>query len=263
MKQCPKCQNTYTDETLKFCLADGTQLIDLPTDPGKTVEMSGAPVTADDDRTIAVEADRQRIPITPEDSPASVSTVISAPPPVGADAPSDDGKTGRRGVSPLIVGILAVLLIFVLIGFAGLAAYTFLWPGGDSGGAVNGSTENTTPTPADDELSDLRKEIANLREMANRRQENTAAEDDPELPQLPPAEPKNIARVYSPRDGFLALRSEPGTETGYRIMKIPHNATVRILGCRGYSYVGKTRGRWCDVVYTDQRGWVFDAYLRR
>src|SRR2546422_11761232 len=27
MKQCPLCQSTYTDTTLKFCLIDGTRLI--------------------------------------------------------------------------------------------------------------------------------------------------------------------------------------------------------------------------------------------
>ena len=30
MKQCPACKTTYTDETLRFCLADGGTLISLP-----------------------------------------------------------------------------------------------------------------------------------------------------------------------------------------------------------------------------------------
>jgi hypothetical protein len=30
MKYCPNCQTTYTDDTLRFCLQDGTQLADVP-----------------------------------------------------------------------------------------------------------------------------------------------------------------------------------------------------------------------------------------
>ena len=29
MKQCPQCRTTYTDDTLKFCLADGTFLSEM------------------------------------------------------------------------------------------------------------------------------------------------------------------------------------------------------------------------------------------
>src|SRR5262245_2003043 len=33
MKACPKCNSTFTDETLSFCLTDGTPLIYRDTDP--------------------------------------------------------------------------------------------------------------------------------------------------------------------------------------------------------------------------------------
>ena len=33
MKQCPKCRTNYADDTLRFCLEDGTPLIDLGEDP--------------------------------------------------------------------------------------------------------------------------------------------------------------------------------------------------------------------------------------
>jgi len=40
MKQCPSCKNTYTDDSLQFCLADGTPLISMKDDAPPTVQMS-------------------------------------------------------------------------------------------------------------------------------------------------------------------------------------------------------------------------------
>ena len=244
MKQCPECKNTYTDESLKFCLADGTKLISL-SDPEKTIAMNTA-----DDETIAINAEtdrRMRVDTSPNESPESIQTVISQKPPPTQQAT-------RKGVSPVIVGVLVTLLLVVIIGFAGFVGYTFMK--GNSEIASNSEIKKT-PTP-DDEIANLKKELANLKE----RTENQQNTEETPVPTLPP-KMSDTAKVNSPRDGFLALRSEPGTETGYRVMKIPHNATVKIQTCREPSYVGKRRGRWCDVIYGDQRGWVFDAYLRR
>lgn len=252
MKQCPNCKNTYTDESLQFCLADGTRLVYL-SEAEKTIAMNSV---NDDTIEISPGTNRMRVDTSGSESPESVSTIITPP--------RQTQQTERKGVSPIIVGILAVLLLFVLIGFAGFVAYTFLKPDNSNTIVSNSETpeETETPTP-NDELANLKKEIANLKELTNNQQntEKKPVSETP-LPTLPPSS-GNTARVNSPRDGFLALRSEPDTESGFRVMKIPHNSTVKIIGCRGYSYVGKTRGRWCDVVYTDQRGWVFDAYLRR
>ena len=46
IKQCPKCNSTYTDEDLKFCLRDGLTLkvvgtMPIPHDPDKTREFRG------------------------------------------------------------------------------------------------------------------------------------------------------------------------------------------------------------------------------
>ncbi|MGD9629512.1 MAG: hypothetical protein AB7V18_09720 [Pyrinomonadaceae bacterium] len=32
MKQCPTCRSTYSDDTLRYCLADGAALSDLDSD---------------------------------------------------------------------------------------------------------------------------------------------------------------------------------------------------------------------------------------
>ena len=247
MKQCPECKNTYTDESLKFCLADGTKLISL-SDAEKTIAMNTA-----DDETIAINAEtdrRMRVDTSPNESPESVQTVIS-------QKPSPPQQAARKGVSPVIVAVLGLLLVAVVIGFAGFVGYTIMK--GDDRIASNSTVEKTP----NDELANLKKEIANLKERTDNQQDTdkNPVSEKPE-PTLPP-KMSNTGRVNSPRDGFLAMRSEPDTESGYRVMKIPHNATVKILNCREPSYVGKRRGRWCDVTYGDQRGWVFDAYLRR
>ena len=70
------------------------------------------------------------------------------------------------------------------------------------------------------------------------------------------------ATINSPGDGFLAMRSEPDTESGERVMKIPHAATVYLENCETtFKNVAGKRGRWCMVSYKEKMGWVFDAWL--
>lgn len=75
--------------------------------------------------------------------------------------------------------------------------------------------------------------------------------------------PSGFGRVNSPGDGFLALRSEPSASRGVRVNKIPHGKTIRVYSCGGRTTVGGRSGRWCQVVYRRDVGWVFDAYLIR
>lgn len=46
MKKCPNCNQTYTDESLNFCLADGATLVKFSDDPPPTVFMNQARVTS-------------------------------------------------------------------------------------------------------------------------------------------------------------------------------------------------------------------------
>lgn len=70
------------------------------------------------------------------------------------------------------------------------------------------------------------------------------------------------AWVNSPGDGFLALRSNPSSDVGYRILQIPHGASVRVLGCQNFSQrVAGRSGRWCNVSYGGSTGWAFDGWL--
>ena len=70
------------------------------------------------------------------------------------------------------------------------------------------------------------------------------------------------AWVNSPGDGFLALRSYPSADGGYRILQIPHGANVRVISCQGYSQrINGRTGRWCRVSYGGSTGWAFDGWL--
>lgn len=114
MKQCPKCQSTYTDETLKFCLTDGT-ILGRPKDPPATLRMPSPYLT-----------EPQHGPGTLSERPAQ---------------PADRRK--RRAiyaglVSLLILICVAIVLIFSWIKIRGVQ-------GSRSGAATNGSTAPAKP----------------------------------------------------------------------------------------------------------------------
>ncbi|MBA3633080.1 MAG: hypothetical protein H0W58_09790 [Acidobacteria bacterium] len=46
-----------------------------------------------------------------------------------------------------------------------------------------------------------------------------------------------------------------------RIAKIPHGATVTVLGCPKPSNSGETTGRWHQVICNGQSSWAFDAFM--
>ncbi len=71
------------------------------------------------------------------------------------------------------------------------------------------------------------------------------------------ADASSVATVHTPGDGFLALRSEPTTRRGKRLVKIPH-ATVLTLG---ECVKPPGDGRWCRTTFQGQTGWVFERYL--
>src|SRR5438445_211136 len=48
MKRCPECRRDYYDESLLYCLDDGTRLLDGPSTDNRTVIMGQAPVPSGD-----------------------------------------------------------------------------------------------------------------------------------------------------------------------------------------------------------------------
>lgn len=243
MKQCPKCGTTYTDDSLQFCLTDGANLTSTSS-AAETVQMS-----------FGNEPMRVNIPQN------SAPTVFSAPP----------SQTAASQPTKKIAGIIVVCiaLFFLLLAGVGIAGFIFYK---QSGGGDNAAI-SASPTPSikpsvsptvssNDELEKLKRETANLKKQIEdqKNQTSNSSSNPPYNP--PPKETQTTARANSPRDGFLALRSEPNSETGYRVAQIPHGATLTVLGCPKPSNVGKMPGRWCQVVYNGQSGWAFDAFMK-
>ncbi|MEO7538753.1 MAG: hypothetical protein ABIV21_01895, partial [Pyrinomonadaceae bacterium] len=96
MKQCPVCSTTYTDQTLRYCLADGALLTnDLSNDP-----------------TI-VSHDTVRIDVPRTFDPAA------APPSTGKPPPSGGGSSSILLKVVLIVAAFGLLGIIVIAAAAG------------------------------------------------------------------------------------------------------------------------------------------------
>jgi hypothetical protein len=109
MKICPACNTQYTDDALRFCLQDGTPLVEAFDPEQPTV------VVTPDTRN-AARTNRIDVPISEQTRqtprPAEVRAVQSPLPP-------------RRGMSTLAKVLLTVLTT-LLLAIAGIAAWYFL-----------------------------------------------------------------------------------------------------------------------------------------
>jgi ketosteroid isomerase-like protein len=83
MKRCPACQTVYTDDSLSFCLQDGSRLVSVtasaheppPTEIMRTEDFPTVPV----DATPATVAQARGRQTTPEREPQAVTQTASAP----------------------------------------------------------------------------------------------------------------------------------------------------------------------------------------
>lgn len=241
MKQCPVCKTTYTDETLQFCLADGAALT-FSTSEQKTEQFTGS-------------TNPIRFNIAKDETPT-----IVAQNPYPTVQPAQPVKKGGGG---LIIGILAALLLLVVLASAGVIGWLLLRDKNTGDVVTNNqsatnNSNSVTKSPTPDDAAILKEKIANL--------EKKVQEQKTQKPTVPtiantstPQSDKITAKANSPGDGFLALRTGPSSETGERIMKIPHGATLTVLGCLPKA-PGKN-GRWCKVDYNGNVGWAFDGYM--
>ena len=248
MKQCPTCKTTYTDETLRFCLADGAPLVDLAAEQ-PTIVQAGSGSSAD--KTVAMHAgERMRVDV-PQSVPSS---------PRYESAPvASSGSSG--GLLKVLLIVFGLGLFIVLIALVGTVVYYNMRPERTAGPGNEVKTPNLpSPTPTKPE-DDLRDQIANLqKQLAEQKNSNRPANPSITIPTMPSSS-TTTARVNSPSDGFLALRTLPNSELGDRILKIPHGATVSIGACGPVVRPVSKSGRWCQASYAGRSGWVFDAFL--
>jgi hypothetical protein len=144
MKRCPTCQRTYTDETLRFCLEDGTTLLSgtatsTPSDPLAATLLDSPPRNTGSDRAARTEvfqspptSDNQPSPTRSWGAPNAQQAGAadswgarrhSAEPSGAPFAPAPEVSEKKRSwpaVASLLIGIvtwLTMLLTFVSAGF--------------------------------------------------------------------------------------------------------------------------------------------------
>lgn len=119
MKYCPNCQTTYTDETLRFCLQDGTQLVE------ETDADSDMPTVAfDESATIVSQKPPQRVvrinvPETPPQDweQTAQPRVVEQPPVIAASLETKKSNTALT----VLATVLGMLVLF-----GGLGAWFLL-----------------------------------------------------------------------------------------------------------------------------------------
>lgn len=255
MKQCPKCGTTYPDDSLIYCLADGTVL------------------TESDDQATFVRTSNATAPIVGQGSPLRVEIPQDAPTVNYVQRPPPAAGSGSSGLKiALIVGLVGGMLLIAVVAAGALIYFNRdARPAVASNSNSNQNTKGTTPSPsvlpstspaaANSETDQLRDQIANLEKKLNeQKNSNRPATNVPPPPDQPVTNP-GTARVNSPGDGFLALRTLPSSDIGERITRIPHGANLNLGGCLPRSRVGSKTGRWCRASYGGYSGWVFDAWL--
>ena len=247
MKQCPSCLTMYPDETLRFCLADGSVLTALDDEQATVV---GTTRKNRADETLAMNAPT-----------ASHQPTVVAPPGIPNRPPKPQTSAGSSTVVKVVIVVIAFIFIGLLL--AGAAGALFYFNSGKTEPTVNvsnGKQTQPSPTPTKDDRDDLRDQIANLQKQLNE-QKKSAQPSSNQITLPKTSTTTTTARANSPSDGFLALRSLPSSEIGERILKIPHGATVTIGACGPVIKPVSKSGRWCQASYNGYSGWVFDAFI--
>ena len=116
MKYCPNCQTSYTDDSLKFCLQDGTPL----KESFVTADVPMETVAFDDAETIMTSRQVESIHVpVQQNPPPSQNWQQTAPPPVIALHP--EARKSRTGLA-IGLTVLGMLLVF---GIAGIGALMY------------------------------------------------------------------------------------------------------------------------------------------
>ncbi len=250
MKQCPVCKTNYADDTQMFCLNDGAGLIAIQ---NEEATMIFSPVS------------------NQLNDPVRINIPSASDPTVFVRPQIMPGKKGGKGL--LIGGLVAVVLLGIvgILGIGGLIYWQNLnsntntvvsnnSPKSNTNIATNAltnTTPNTSATP--DETAAIKQKVADLeKQLKEQKNQKSSAPTLPNSPTVPKPS-STVARANSPNDGFLALRTAPSSETGERILQIPHGAELKILGCQ--SAVKGKKGRWCRVDYNGNLGWANDGWM--
>lgn len=131
MKRCPTCKRAFDDETLSFCLEDGTPLVAEVGGPADSQETLVSPRPQGTEGA-SVLAPTQSYSQLPGKSTVSASPYRSSPAPYGS-------TVGGSKTWPWVVGILAILSVVVVA----IVIVVFTVPG-----ILSASENGNRPQPA-------------------------------------------------------------------------------------------------------------------
>jgi hypothetical protein len=115
MKRCPACQRTYTDDSLSYCLEDGSTLFN---DSSGSADMAATLIIPEPRMTAPVTPDTYRPTQTP---PRPFTAPQPAwPPPAVAALPSHAGQV-RPGRGAAVASLVLAISSFALLGFCFVA----------------------------------------------------------------------------------------------------------------------------------------------
>jgi ketosteroid isomerase-like protein len=142
MKRCPTCNRTYTDDTLRFCLQDGSSL----------VADSQAGAASDPEATLVNSSTRGEYPPPTEVLPARGAETIATPRPVPTAPPHalSADTYGRTAPAPKSRNTATVVLVSVigtilLLSLGAVGVFLYLRNRGDAERARVGNTEENRP----------------------------------------------------------------------------------------------------------------------
>ncbi|MFN2532662.1 MAG: hypothetical protein ABR555_15325, partial [Pyrinomonadaceae bacterium] len=122
MKRCPNCNRTYTDESLNFCLEDGTSLVNDATPVGDLNATVRYTPTRDTSEPPATEIYR------PESPPPSLTQTQPVPPPPPQQwTPTPQPRKKSNAIWWILgglaaVGVIGVGLIVMIIAIASISS---------------------------------------------------------------------------------------------------------------------------------------------
>ncbi|MEK6335851.1 MAG: hypothetical protein AABM67_13045, partial [Acidobacteriota bacterium] len=240
MKSCPTCNRTYPDDTLAFCLVDGS-VLSAPYDPGLRGQAASAPGSSGEPTQV----------LTPSLQP----TITSQPRPELLAQRQADTSPERRGNKLLLVGIVSAVFVIIVI----VVGLYFVWPS-PSLGAYKGSLKELFPKSMGSyQLNDSRQEFNIKNQLmatdswfASYQQQTNATNLFPDLVQSVEAQamPReaqtfiialNFSSVENARTGLQSFRKaladativDQGTKqkgrhtVGDRVVLIPHQDLVQ------------------------------------
>lgn len=228
MKKCPNCNSVYSDDTLSFCLSDGTPL-DTDDDSEKTLPFTNPLIT---DSALSPDTTKNIKP-----SQKSIETAVFKV------------KDERKGVSPIWI-YSTVALLFSFIG-GGLALFL---SGQFSKDNNSNQIAQTSPTP---QISPSVTVQIVQKTVTTKSDTKTT----PQTTETPPPFDENATYkvVKVAANDFLFIRPAPGN-TKSSLGKIPPDANgIKITG-KG---VKSGKSVWYPIDYNGTTGWVSGNFLAK